>query len=181
MSRLRGHDKSLLSGLFRLCRRPELRDLGIEPGEVVGERGAVGELLLEARDDLAPLGERIERLCRLSLLGEHDTDLAVAHRKVAPPGRIACIDRDQPLANGEARAVGLKRLGEIALHRENVADPIVGDRKVVLPLGVARVLRGKTRGNRQIGLVGLQRGGKIALRHQNIADLVVGHGKIALP
>ena len=54
-----------------------------------------------------------QRLGEVALRCQHVADLAVRHREIALPFRVARVVLRQPLLDREAPAVGSQRLGEV--------------------------------------------------------------------
>ena len=87
----------------------------------------------------------------------------------------------QPLGNGEAVAIILKRAREIALRLKHVADPLIGDEEAALPFGVAGIGLDQALHDRKAVLIRLECCSGVALLLEHGTDLVVGNGKVALP
>ena len=87
----------------------------------------------------------------------------------------------QPLADGEAVAVGFERARQVALGHQHVADLLVRHRQIALPAGVAGIGLSQALGDGEAVAIGFQRAGQVALGHLHVAHLVVRHRQIALP
>ena len=65
---------------------------------------------------------------------------SIGYRQIALPFGFSRIDLRQPLADGEAVAVGLQRACKVSLSHLHVADPRVRHREIALPFGFRRVV-----------------------------------------
>ena len=87
----------------------------------------------------------------------------------------------QPLADGEAVAVGFERAGKVALRHLHIADLLVRHRQIALPAGVAGIGLRQPLSDGEAVAIGFQPAGKVALGHLHIAHPVVRDREIALP
>jgi hypothetical protein len=92
-----------------------LRDLPVEPGEVLFPLGIVRREFCQTRHDRVALPQEVERLCAVAGLPVHQRELGKAHREIALPIRIACVPRRKTLSDAKARAIGFFGVGKIAL------------------------------------------------------------------
>ena len=81
-----------------------------------------------------------QRLREVALRHQHVADLAVGHREIALPARIAGVGLGQALPNGEAVAEGFQRLRRDCPAPTSTSPTLlVGDREIALPAGIAGV------------------------------------------
>ena len=103
------------------------------------------------------------------MLLEHVGDLLIGDGEVVLPMGIVGVGLGEPLADGEASAVGLKCLGEIALPHKRIAQPVIRDGKLGLPAGIVGIGLCQPLANGKPFAVDSQRLGELAVRHQRVA------------
>jgi hypothetical protein len=113
------------SGSFRSL--PQLRDLRVEPREVLLPLREIGMVGDELGEDRAAGVERRAGFGGLVRFQMNICELGIRYRDIALPPCVSGIGLGEAVGDGEAVLVGFEVGGEVALVDLDVADLFVGD------------------------------------------------------